>query len=102
VRIVNSINSCLQDVLEFTPTIELNTRFCILSILIVNSPHQIICVCMYVCVWVVQFKTSHRDGMSRLETHLCRMASRTVMYCVIHGTKSPMRQHTRNLCRTLY
>jgi hypothetical protein len=38
VRIFNFFNSCLQDVLEFTPTIDLNTRFCILSNLVVNTP----------------------------------------------------------------
>ena len=37
-RIFNSLNSCLQDVLELTPTVDLITRFCILSILVVNSP----------------------------------------------------------------
>jgi len=34
----SSLNSCLQDVLELTPAIDLITRFCILSILVVNSP----------------------------------------------------------------
>jgi hypothetical protein len=36
VRIFNSLNSCLQDVLALASTIDLITRFCILSILEVN------------------------------------------------------------------
>ena len=38
VRILNSLNSCLQDVLELTPAIDQITVFCILNILILNSP----------------------------------------------------------------
>jgi len=38
VRIFNSLNSCLQNVLELSPTIDLITRFLILSILVVSSP----------------------------------------------------------------
>jgi len=38
VRIFISLNSCLQDVLVLTATIDLITRFYILSILVVNSP----------------------------------------------------------------
>jgi hypothetical protein len=38
VKIFNSFNNCLQDVLELTTTIDLITLFCILNILILNSP----------------------------------------------------------------
>jgi len=38
VKIFNSLNNCLQDVLELTPAIGLITLFCILNILILNSP----------------------------------------------------------------
>ena len=44
VRIFNSLNKCLQDILELTPTIDLITLFCILNNLVFNSPpipHQI-------------------------------------------------------------
>ena len=34
----NSLNNCLLGVLELTPTINLITCFCILSIVVVNSP----------------------------------------------------------------
>jgi len=34
VKIFNSLNNCLQDVLELTPAIDLITLFCILTILI--------------------------------------------------------------------
>ena len=38
VRTFNSLNNCLQDVLDLTPTINLITLFYILNILILNSP----------------------------------------------------------------
>jgi hypothetical protein len=38
VRILISLNKCLQEVLELTPTIDLTTLFCILNILVFNSP----------------------------------------------------------------
>jgi len=38
IRIFNSLNNCLQDVLELTPTIDLITLFCTLNILSFNSP----------------------------------------------------------------
>jgi hypothetical protein len=38
VRILNSLNTCLPDILEFTPTIDLITFFCILNILTFNPP----------------------------------------------------------------
>jgi hypothetical protein len=38
VGILISLSNCLQDVLELTPTIDLNTLFCILNILVFNSP----------------------------------------------------------------
>jgi hypothetical protein len=38
VKIFNSLNNCLQDVLELTPATDLITLFCILNILILNSP----------------------------------------------------------------
>jgi len=38
VRMFNSLNKCLQDVLELTPTIDLVTLFCITNILVFNSP----------------------------------------------------------------
>jgi hypothetical protein len=38
VRIFSSLNNCLQDVLELAPTIDLIALFCILSILVFNSP----------------------------------------------------------------
>ena len=37
-RIFNSLNNCLQDVLELTPTTDRITFFCTLNILILNSP----------------------------------------------------------------
>jgi len=38
IRIFNSLNNCLQDILELTPTIDLITLFCILNILVFYSP----------------------------------------------------------------
>ena len=38
VIIFNSLNNCLQDVLELTSTIDLITLFCILNKLVFNSP----------------------------------------------------------------
>jgi hypothetical protein len=38
VRIFSSLNSRLQDILEFTPTTDLITHFCIMGIPVVNSP----------------------------------------------------------------
>ena len=38
VKIFNSLNNCLQDILEITPPIDLITLFCILNIVILNSP----------------------------------------------------------------
>ena len=35
---MNSLNNCLQDVLELAPTIDLITVFCILNFLVFNSP----------------------------------------------------------------
>jgi hypothetical protein len=38
VRILISLNNGLEEVLELTPTIDLTTLFCILNILVFNSP----------------------------------------------------------------